>query len=297
MPGAAWVSPAPRPVEQYHRQQRRERLPSLPPGVDRQPARSPHPGKPGNQPVKARYLLVLVVLAAGAFAESAPDHRDECVVLLHGLWRTELSMLAVQWKLSDAGYQVVNVTYPSLLYPIEGLAAMAVGEGLAECSERGLQRIHFVTHSLGGILVRQFLAQREIPGLGRVVMLAPPNRGSQLADYVQSLGLPDFLQPAAVDQLGTAQDSVPRRLGPVHFELGVIAGNSNRHISLPGVPKAANDGTVAVAETRVPGMTDFIEVSAGHTFIMWKPDVLEQVLYFLEHGRFDRGELPGPVAM
>jgi triacylglycerol lipase len=213
--------------------------------------------------------------------------RQECVVLLHGLWRTELSMMAVEWELGDAGYTVANVTYPSLLYPIEELAEMAVEAGIDECHEQGLTRIHFVTHSLGGILVRQYLDTHDIEGLGRVVMMGPPNQGSQLADYVHSLPLLRPLEPEAIAQLTTGEESVPRQLGPVEFELGVIAGNVNRRPPLPGIPDEASDGTVAVAETMVPGMVDFVELPASHTFMMWNPDVLAQVLFFLENGRFD----------
>jgi hypothetical protein len=213
--------------------------------------------------------------------------RQECVVLLHGLWRTELSMMAVEWELGDAGYTVANITYPSLLYPIEELAEMAVDAGINECREQGLTRIHFVTHSLGGILVRQYLDTHDIEGLGRVVMMGPPNQGSQLADYVHSLPLLRPLEPEAIAQLTTGEESVPRQLGPVEFELGVIAGNVNRRPPLPGIPDEASDGTVAVAETMVPGMVDFVELPASHTFMMWNPDVLAQVLFFLEHGRFD----------
>ena len=231
-------------------------------------------------------LGMLLALVPFASAETIIP-RQECVVLLHGLWRTELSMMAVEWELDEAGYTVANVTYPSLLYPIQELAEMAVEEGIHECREEGLSRIHFVTHSLGGILVRQYLENRDIAGLERVVMMGPPNQGSQMADFVHSLEMLHPLEPQAIAQLTTGEKSVPLQLGPVDFELGVIAGNVNRRPPLPGVPDEASDGTVAVTETMVPGMVDFVELPASHTFMMWNPDVLAQVLYFLEHGRFD----------
>ena len=234
-------------------------------------------------------LSMLLAFTPLASAETVVP-RQECVVLLHGLWRTELSMLAVAWELDEAGYTVANVTYPSLLYPIEELAQMAVEEGLAECREQGLTRIHFVTHSLGGILVRQYLDTRDIVGLERVVMMGPPNQGSQMADFVHSLELLHPLEPEAIAQLTTGEESVPLQLGPVDFELGVIAGTVNRRPPLLGVPVEASDGTVAVEAPLVPGMGDFIELPASHTFMMWDPDVIGQVVHFLETGQFDHEE-------
>jgi triacylglycerol lipase len=232
--------------------------------------------------------LVIATLALWALVARAQVPSDDpgCVVLLHGLWRSELSMLGMAWTLERAGYTVANVTYPSLSYPIPVLARRAVKEGVAQCHARGHWRINFVTHSLGGILIRQYLAEQSIPGLRRVVMLGPPNQGSQLADYIHSLRFLRWLQPQAVTQLGTGEDSVPLQLGPVNFEVGVIAGTSDTLSIWPGAPVADSDGTVAVAETRVAGMTDFVALPTGHTFMMWNPDVQEQVLYFLQHGRF-----------
>lgn len=231
--------------------------------------------------------LLMLVLPPPALAEEAPVEQ-ECVVLLHGLWRTELSMKWLQWALDDAGFSTSNPTYPSLRYPIEELAVRAVEQGLYECGLHQPQRIHFVTHSLGGILIRQYTAHHDIPGLHRVVMLGPPNQGSQVADYVYSLDLLQPLSPDAVEQLGTGENSVPLRLGPVSFELGVIAGTASSGGVIPGTPIEASDGTVAVAETKVPGMRDFLELPVGHTFMMWSPAVRDQVVYFLRRGQFDR---------
>ena len=233
-------------------------------------------------------LSLQMVNCSAAVAEYRDAAAGECVVLLHGLWRTGWSMKRIEWALEDAGYPVVNVSYPSLNHGIEELSVIAVENGVTECRLRHLDRISFVTHSLGGILLRQYLADRDIVGLHRVVMLAPPNQGSQLADFYH--GAPGFalFEPAAVAQLGTGEDSLPRRLGPVSFELGIIAGTRNLRAYLPGVPEGPGDGTVSVAETVVPGMLDFLELPVSHTFIMWSGAVLEQVVAFLREGRFER---------
>ncbi len=250
-------------------------------------------------------LLLILGLVAPALAAATPtpattpalasSTRDHCVILLHGMWRTELSMLAVKWKLEEAGYTVASVTYPSLTYPIEELAEIAIGEGLEECRAQSLQRINFVTHSLGGILLRQYLSRHSIEGLQRAVMLGPPNQGSQLAHYIESIDLLRPFTPTPLPQLGTGEESLPRQLGPVDFELGVIAGNISIRPPLPGFPAEPSDGTVAVEETRVAGMVDFIEIGATHSFIMWNSGVLEQVVYFLQHGHFDHDSLADPA--
>ena len=240
-------------------------------------------------------LVPCLAVWAAPQATRASEYIDaegcECVVLLHGLWRTGLSMKRVQWTLEDAGYSVANISYPSVSHSIEALAVMAVEQGVAECHLRHFERISFVTHSLGGILLRQYLVNHDIPGLRRAVMLAPPNQGSQVADYFQGMSLLAPFEPAPLAQLGTGEDSVPRRLGPVSFELGIIAGNLNLRSYLPGSPDGLSDGTVSVAETVVPGMMDFLVMPVTHTFIMWDDDVLEQVVQFLRHGRFDRPAL------
>ena len=244
------------------------------------------------------YLLLIAALftplcKATEAASEVDIAQTECVVLLHGLWRTELSMKRLEWGLTEAGFGVANVTYPSLSYPIEELATMAVEEGVAECRALGLDHIHFVTHSLGGILVRKYLADQNIKGLGRVVMLGPPNQGSQVADYIDSLGILRPFTPVAVAQLGTGAESLPRQLGPVNFELGVIAGTDSDLSVMPGAPQETSDGTVTVAETIVPGMLDLLEMPVSHTFMMWNQPVLHQVIHFLNYGVFDRDVLQG----
>ena len=236
-------------------------------------------------------LLMPVVVVAEKLAAKAATPQ-ECVVLLHGLFRTQLSMKAVQWKLEEEGFEVVSQTYPSLTHSIEELAIMAVESGVRACRARGLEHIHFVTHSLGGILIRQYMVAGGIEGLQRVVMLGPPNQGSQLADFVSAQKILHPFTAQAIVQLGTGEQSIPRHLGPASFKLGIIAGTANRRGALPGFPQEASDGTVAVAETVVPGMLDFLEMPVSHSFMMWDNAVLRQTVYFLNHGSFDRGAKP-----
>ncbi|MEH6593486.1 MAG: alpha/beta fold hydrolase [Halioglobus sp.] len=230
-------------------------------------------------------ILILLLSAPTTFGADKDD--SACVILLHGLYRSGYSMKAVEWRL-EADYHVVNISYPSISFPIEELAETAIEEGLAGCRLAGLDTIHFVTHSLGGILVRQYLAHSEIPELGRVVMMGPPNQGSELAANLIDNQLLDIFLPIAATQLAAGTESLPVRLGPVAYPVGIIAGSNNNRPWTPSSPNGPSDGTVLVEETRVTGMTDFITVPASHSFLMWHNSVLEQVAHFLSYGSFRR---------
>jgi pimeloyl-ACP methyl ester carboxylesterase len=230
-----------------------------------------------------RSIAVLVLLALTAPAAAAADDA-ELVVLLHGLGRSDRSMRPLEERLGGAGFAVRNLDYPSTeLSPAE-LTAWLERELASCCSDA--PRLHFVTHSLGGVLVRAFLAEHRPANLGRVVMLAPPNHGSELANVVaETLLLRALLGPTAAE-LGTGAESLPNRLPPPWFELGVIAGT--RSLSPLGaflVP-GEDDGTVSVESTRLEGMRDFVAVDASHTFIMRDARVGEHVVEFLRQGRF-----------
>lgn len=228
-------------------------------------------------------------LALG-LATAAPAARaGDCVVLLHGLARSEYSLLLLQEVLEFHGYRTVNESYPSEAAPIEDLVAH-VGRSVARC---GQDRVHFVTHSLGGILARAWLRDNRPANMGRVVMLAPPNQGTEIVDRLaaQDLlpGLLEFLGGPAARELGTGIGSVPAALGPVDFDLGVIAGNRAINPLGPIMIEGANDGTVSVASTRVEGMRDHIVLPTTHGLIMNNPVVIAEVLEFLRYGAFDHG--------
>lgn len=240
-------------------------------------------------------VLLQVTLPLLARAQSAqPDDRGECVVLLHGLARTAASMETLAEALQAQGFLVANIDYPSREKPIAELAAGTVQEGVDQCRTGGAARIHFVTHSLGGILVRVFLRDKVIPDLGRVVMLAPPNQGSRVVDEFSQVPGFDLLNGPAGAQLGTDAQSVPRHLGPATFEVGIIAGDVSVNPILSTAFNEPNDGKVAVADTRLEGMKDFLVVHHSHPFIMASDEVIEQTAYFLKHGRFHRPDETAP---
>lgn len=210
----------------------------------------------------------------------------EHVVLLHGLGRTRRSMGKLERCLSAAGYRVHNPGYPSREAQIQCLAAACLPPVLNACRREGAARVHFVTHSMGGLLVRWFLACQRVPEAGRVVMLSPPNGGSEVVDALGRYAWFHQLMGLAAGQMGTRGRSLPRQLGPVTFELGVIAGDRALDpigaLIIPG----PNDGRVAVERSRVAGMADFRVIHATHAFIMRHPEALRQTVCFLRTGRF-----------
>ena len=211
----------------------------------------------------------------------------ECVVLLHGLGRTSLSMIRLQTSLERSGYVVWNRSYPSTRQPIEQLSEV-VGEAVEHCRKQGAEKIHFVTHSLGGILVRVYLRDRKVPEAGRIVMLAPPNHGSEVADTYRSSAWFQWATGPAGQQLGTGGDSLPKRLEPLKLEVGIVAGTKSSDPWFSGVFRDRHDGKVSVASTRLPEMTDFLTVESGHTFIMNSGEVVQQVKSFLRTGAFSK---------
>lgn len=210
------------------------------------------------------------------------------VILLHGLGRTKLSFGVAQLRLSRAGYRVVNIGYPSRQQPIESLADLVQQRMDTDCSDRGA--MHFVTHSLGGIIARYLIHRRKPERMGRVVMLSPPNQGNEIAELLRDNPLFKLVTGPAGQQLGLDNASVPAHLPPPDFELGVIAGNRSLNPLFSALIRGDNDGTVSVARTRIDGMKDFLVVPHSHTFIMNSTSVLDQVVHFLERGCFNRAD-------
>lgn len=209
----------------------------------------------------------------------------ETAVLLHGLGRGAGSMSRLEKALAEGGYRVINLDYPSTRHSIDELVAILAGE-LDRCCREAEAPVHIVTHSLGGILVRAYLARESFAPLGRVVMLSPPNRGSELVDAFGDNPLYELILGPAAQELGTEEGSVPRELPPVDFELGVITGDEAINPIGAWLIPGESDGAVSVESARVAGMKDFLIVGENHTFIMQSPEVVGQVLYFLEHGHF-----------
>ncbi len=212
------------------------------------------------------------------------EQDSEAIILLHGLSRTSRSMGKAGNLLAAYGYKIINVDYPSRTADISSLSQTYINRALKHCGL--VKKIHFLTHSMGGILLRNYLAKQPIDKLGRVVMLAPPNQGSEIVDKLGHMRWFCYLKGPAALQLGTDENSMPNKLGPVNFQLGVIAGNKTANPLLSRLIPDINDGKVSVNRTKVEGMKDFIVLPYTHSFIMRREAVIDQALHFIQQGSF-----------
>ena len=232
------------------------------------------------------FIVVLLLLSTANFLVF-PVHSlsKDYVILLHGLGRTSRSMRPIERHLEEYGFCVININYPSRKLPIEELAKYIQAEIEKQCTDKEVN-IHFVTHSMGGIILRFYLGKNHLENLGRVVMLSPPNKGSEIVDTLRKFFIFSMLIGPAGLQLGTNQDSIPNTLGPVNFDLGIITGKSSLNPIFSLIIPGDDDGRVSVERSKVSGMKDFMVVPHSHSFIMRSSQVADQVTYFLKSGRF-----------
>jgi triacylglycerol lipase len=211
-------------------------------------------------------------------------NQNEGVILLHGLCRTSASMAKMASALTIAGFVVENINYPSRTQSIANLSYSAITPALKAL--QSCAKIHFVTHSMGGILVRSYFSRYKNDNLGRVVMLGPPNQGTELVDRLGKLWLFQRINGPAGNELSTSPDSTPNQLGPVGFELGVIAGDRSinwiNSLIIPG----KDDGKVSIDRTKISGMKKHITIHATHPYLMKNKTAIQATLRFLQTGRF-----------
>lgn len=244
-------------------------------------ASTPVPANPASIGcMPSRNTVFLLALLA-----TSPVYASDCVVLLHGLARVSNAMHELEVKLGRSGYAVANINYPSRKHPVPVLARMALNDGLEACRDSSDGRIHFVVHSMGGILLRYYLAENDIPELGRSVMLGTPNQSAELVDRLRSWPGFSLLGPGA-KSLGTDASGIVRELGPVDFELGIIAGDTNINPLASLLLESENDSIVTVESTRVEGMQEHLVLPVIHTTMMRNNDLIDHVIHFLKTGNF-----------
>ncbi len=218
-------------------------------------------------------------------------HALDCVITLHGMGRTANSMKPLAKALEKEGFLVRNIDYPSRKQTIQQLAETVVKEGMDFCEAHSADKIFFVTHSLGGLLVRYYFSKHSPEKLSGVVMLGPPNKGSQVADNLQSWDMFRWVNGPAGQQLSTDPESFCNQLQSANFNLGIIAGTKTFNPILSQMLPNPDDGKVTLENTKVEGMKDFIALPVTHTFMMKNKKVIKQVIHFIKYDQFIHDQL------
>jgi len=212
----------------------------------------------------------------------------EGVLLLHGIARRASSLAPMERALRAAGFATLNLDYPSRRAGLEDLVGLFAPPAAAFAAR--LRVLHVVTHSMGGLLARAWISAHRPHNLGRVVMLGPPNGGSEVADRLHRFRVYQGFFGLAGAQLTTRPDErLHALLGRVDYPLGIIAGDRSIYpleswLMLPG----PNDGRVTVHRTRVSGMSGHITLHASHALMMRNAEVIDETLRFLRTGAFAR---------
>lgn len=234
-----------------------------------------------------KWLLILALGLPLAGCGGDPEAHEEAVVLVHGLGRSPSSMLILSQRLKWAGYRVTIAEYPSLTAPFADQLA-TLGDIVQQCCS-GASRVHFVGHSLGALVIRGYLARNRPDSLGRVVLLAPPNRGSLFVDWLEEMQLAsDVLGPVG-RTLGTDATDLPATLPHPDYEVGIIAGNrSTQPIGPPAIP-GPDDGIVSIEQARI-GDVPMLVLPRSHAFIANSRHTANAVIRFLRTGGFGDGD-------
>lgn len=213
----------------------------------------------------------------------------EHVIVLHGLGLNKYWMMGMAHNLKREGYTVHNISYPSRRHTFEQIVDQYLAPLVTAIPA---QKINFVVHSMGGLLVRLYAAKYGASRIGRVVMLGTPNQGSETADLFSSWRWFRWLFAGAGEELVTHSHGMAARLGSLPFECGIIAGKNHWfHFPTKLIVKklpTPHDGLVSVASTKVEGMKDHITLWLDHSLMVWSRQVWRQTAYFLKNGKFQR---------
>ncbi len=237
----------------------------------------------------ALFLLLCLIIMPSSKTIAQNNRKNEIVILLHGIGNTKWNMYFAETALKQEGYATYNLSYPSLEYDIPKLSAFIEEKLESVGLWRDYAKVHFVTHSMGGLIARTYLNDNKdnIPKtrMGRVVMIAPPNQGSEVSDFLQDFFLYQWSYGPAGQQLTTAYQQ--QQDIDLYYDLGIIAGRKEWPYPVARllIPEES-DGRVAVSRTKLKGMKDHITIPATHTFISWKASTHQHIIDFLKNGRF-----------
>jgi pimeloyl-ACP methyl ester carboxylesterase len=211
------------------------------------------------------------------------------VVLVHAMARTSRSFRKMQVTLEAEGFSTLNLSYRSRRKPLEALVEEIRPEIREFCAAvKG--PVHFVGHSMGGLLVRIFLAQHPPEQLGRVVLLGTPNGGSEIADRLQDLRIyRAFFGPAGQQLTTAATGMIPALRTAPAYPVGIIAGNRTVDPLSSALLPQPNDGRVSVRSAMLEGMADHIVLATSHPWLVRHPAAIAQTVAFLREGKFTAG--------
>jgi len=231
---------------------------------------------------------VFALLSGCASPPVSSTPKNETVVLLHGILRTSKHMKPLAEHLKNNGYNVLNIDYPSGKFPLEKLVDLTA-ENINSKLPVATEKVHFVGYSMGGLLARGIINKYRPANLGRVLLLATPNGGSEFANFWKENILYRKLYGEAGQQLTINNPAINEICGKIDYEVGVISGNFSIDQSSAYLISGENDGKVSIESSKIDGMRDHIVVSASHTFFPSNKEVKRQTLEFLRNGRFKHG--------
>lgn len=231
-------------------------------------------------------MIKHILSAIFLFAILTTTNAQETVILLHGALRSPFSMKRIEKHLENEGYFVINYGYPSRKKPVETHSA-DLSVFVDSLKFDSAATVHFVTHSLGSLIVRYFLSHNNFPNPGKFVMIGPPNQGSTMADVLMKKKIYRWLYGPPGMQFLTADSAFAKNAGIPVREFGIIAGGKSNESGWNPIIPGDDDGTVAVEQTKLDGMSDFIIVKNLHSLLLWDKDVLRQIVAFLQGDGFE----------
>lgn len=227
------------------------------------------------------FIIVITIFIVNLQAKQI----NESVILLHGLGDVKLSMLKLEIALKEEGYTTKNIGYSSNGETIESLAEKELSEIVERYKKIGFDKIHFVTHSMGGLIVRCYLQDHELPEGSRIVMLSPPNKGSEVADHFKESKFYNLIVGDVGQELAT-DSNILSELKQIIPEIGIIAGDKSTNSYFSKIIPGEDDGRVAVDNTKLIEMKDFMIVHSTHLTIKYNDEVIRQTVFFLQNGKF-----------
>jgi pimeloyl-ACP methyl ester carboxylesterase len=210
--------------------------------------------------------------------------QKDYVVLLHGMAVNSLYMLRLEKALSKEGYQIINMDYPSRKSTISDISNM-IFKKLNLINKESNLKVHFVGFSMGCLVIRELLGKNELPNVGNIVLIGPPNHGSQVSDFlVNNIFYKAFFGPAG--QQLTTNFAKNNPFPSLQHTFGIIAGNVCLDPFSYFILPKENDGKITVESTKLEGMKDHIIIPISHTLMVFSNEVIKQVIYFLKYSHF-----------